>query len=623
MISTFKKKSHLERMLGVCSYLKLYLWAPNCPLLRFKVVSIIALILAGKACTILMPMVYKLATDWLISYHTNPVIHISVIPLLCIAAYGGVRILSLIINQVRDTVFARVGQSAIRSIVNQTFQHIHQLSLRFHLQRHTGGLSRVIGRGTTGIESILRTLVLSCIPTILEFLLTIVVIAYIYNWYYVLVIGLTTVAYTWFTVAASNKRITIREELNSADTDAMAKAVDSLLNYETVKYFNNELFEAQRYDIATARYENAALRTYISLAWLNLGQGIIFTIGMALTMMMSAYEVMSKTQSTGHFIMINTFMFQLAIPLNFLGTIYREISRGVIDTLTMIELLQETPEVIEKPNARLLKDVSGTICFNNVTFAYETNKQILTSISFDIQAGEKVAIVGPSGSGKTTISRLLFRFYDVLSGAILIDGQDIRDIQLNSLRLTMGIVPQDTVLFNETIGYNLKYGNPTASQDEIKLAAQKAQISQFISSLPRGYDTEVGERGIKLSGGEKQRIAIARTILKNPPILILDEATSALDSCTERQIQLAMDDISKHRTTLMIAHRLSTVVNADNILVLNDGTIQEQGTHEDLLQRGGLYANMWEHQRATQIACKRLKELIPNSDIINELEFLI
>jgi len=613
VILAFQKSSQfLRRILDVHSSLKVHFWPVDRPDLRLRVVIVIALMMIGKGFTVMLPMVYKWATNFLIDHpaSSTPGFHLTVIALSFVAAYGGVRILALAANQVRDGIFAKVGQNAVRTLINLTFQNVHRLSLRFHLQRHTGGLSRIIARGATGIETIVRTVVLSGVPTIIEFILTISMIAYVYSLQYVLVIFLTTVAYTWFTVTASNRRIVIRKEMNDADTDAMSKAVDSLLNYETVKYFNNEGLEARRYDAATARYEKAALNTYISLAWLNFGQSVIFTTGIMITMLMSAYEVTLGQQSTGHFVMINAFMIQLTVPLNFLGTIYREISQGTMDTLAMFELLSEVPDLGDKENAPAIAINSGGIIFDRVSFAYDPDRPILQDLSFEVKPGQTVAIVGPSGAGKSTILRLLFRFYDVDIGSISIDGQDIRDVTTNSLRRSIGIVPQDTVLFNESIGYNLQYGQPTASQEEIDSAAQKAQIADFIASLPEGYDTRVGERGVKLSGGEKQRVAIARTMLKDPRILILDEATSALDSQTEKEIQDSLSELSKQRTTLVIAHRLSTVVNADQILVLKGGKIQECGRHRELINKNGIYAAMWDRQRAAQKARDQLEKAI-------------
>jgi ATP-binding cassette subfamily B protein len=589
-----------------------FIWPESRPDLRTRVVLALVALLAGKVLTVLMPVTYKWATDALAPGVSGLDARAQwlAVPILIVLGYGVVRIVSTGLNQLRDALFAKVGQFAVRALANQTFHHLHQLSLRFHLQRRTGGLSRVIERGANGIETIVRMMVLSGIPTVVEFALTAGLIAWQYDWTYVGVIIVTTIAYVWFTVVASNWRIKIRKDMNDADTDSMSKAVDSLLNYETVKYFNNEELEIRRYDGATAKYEAAAVKTYTSLAWLNFGQGAIFSAGMAVVMIMSAYEVLQGRQTVGHFVMINALMTQLSMPLNFIGTLYREISQSLVDMDAMFTLLDEPAEVVDKPGAPALKVSDGAIRFEDVRFAYDPQRPILKGVSFEVPAGRTVAIVGPSGAGKSTISRLLFRFYDVGSGRITVDGQDIRDVSQGSLRRAIGMVPQDTVLFNDTIAYNIGYGRAGASEAEIAEAAEKAQIAGFVASLPDGFATEVGERGLKLSGGEKQRVAIARTILKAPPILILDEATSALDTHTEREIQAALDDVAKNRTTLVIAHRLSTVVNADEILVLKDGVVAERGRHETLLALGGLYAAMWARQRAAVEARERLAQAV-------------
>jgi ABC-type transport system involved in Fe-S cluster assembly fused permease/ATPase subunit len=486
--------------------------------------------------------------------------------------------------------------------------HLHELSLRFHLERKTGGLSRIIERGVKGIESIVRFTILNTAPTVLEFALTAGIFAYAYGWAYVAILAVTVVLYTWYTVIASDWRIAIRREMNESDTDANTKAVDSLLNYETVKYFNNERREAERFDRSMARYEIAATRTWTSLGWLNFGQGLIFGIGMAVAMVLSAREVMAGTQTIGDFVFINTMLMQLSIPLNFIGFIYREVRQSLTDIEQMFDLLDTPKEVVDAPDARPLRVTSGTIRFHDVHFSYDRGRKILNGISFEVPAGKTVAIVGPSGAGKSTISRLLFRFYDLDSGTIEIDGQDISKVTQDSLRAAIGMVPQDTVLFNDTIAYNIRYGRPDATEEEIVQAAELAQIADFIRSLPEGFNTMVGERGLKLSGGEKQRVAIARTILKAPPIMMLDEATSALDTRTEQEIQSALDFVSRGRTTLMIAHRLSTVIGANEIIVLKNGTIAERGTHRELLERGGLYAEMWNRQLEAADAENRLRQ---------------
>jgi ATP-binding cassette subfamily B protein len=526
---------------------------------------------------------------------------------MLVVAYNVIRVVQVGFNQLRDALFARVGQHAVRQLAYRTFVHMHRLSLRFHLERRTGGLSRIIERGTKGIETIVRFTVLNSVPTVLEFALTAIIFAVAYGWKYVAVVAITVWLYTWFTVKASDWRIDIRRDMNDSDTDANTKAIDSLLNFETVKYFGNEAMEAERFDRSMARYETAATRIWTSLGWLNFGQGVIFGIGMTVIMAMSAVEVQAGTHTVGDFVFVNAMLMQLSVPLNFIGFIYREIRQGLTDIEQMFDLLDVRAEVVDKPDAVALGVGAGKVEFRDVRFAYEPNRQILKGISFEVPAGRTVAIVGPSGAGKSTISRLLFRFYDVQSGAILIDGQDVRDVTQQSLRAAIGMVPQDTVLFNDTVAYNVRYGRIDASDEEVRRAAGLAQIGSFIESLPEGYDTMVGERGLKLSGGEKQRVAIARTILKAPPILILDEATSALDSHTEQEIQSALDLVSRDRTTIVIAHRLSTVISADEIIVLKEGRIEERGTHAALLRMGGLYASMWDRQREATEAEERLR----------------
>jgi ATP-binding cassette subfamily B protein len=534
---------------------------------------------------------------------------------MLVLAYNAAKIIQAGLNQLRDALFASVGQYAVRQLAYKTFVHMHQLSLRFHLERRTGGLSRVIERGTKGIETIVRFTILNTLPTILEFALTAVIFAFAYGFSYLLVVAATVWAYTWFTIKASDWRINIRREMNDSDTDANTKAIDSLLNFETVKYFGNETMEAKRFDASMARYEDAATKTWTSLGWLNFGQAVIFGVGMAIVMVMSAREVQAGTQSLGDFVFINAMLMQLSIPLNFIGFIYREIRQGLTDIEQMFDLLDVQQEVQDKPSAEPLDVDKGAIRFNDVHFAYDANRPILKGVSFEVPAGKTVAIVGPSGAGKSTISRLLFRFYDVQSGSVTIDGQDVRDVTQESLRKVIGMVPQDTVLFNDTIAYNIRYGRTDASDQEVEKAAEMAQISGFIKHLPEGYQAMVGERGLKLSGGEKQRVAIARTILKAPPILILDEATSALDTATEQEIQSALDIVSRGRTTLVIAHRLSTVIGADEIIVLKEGLIAERGTHRALLKQDGLYASMWNRQREADEAEERLRQVRESDDM--------
>ena len=586
-----------------------YMWPADRPDLKRRVVRATFFLVVAKLVLMLVPYFFKWATDALDGGLEAPaaIPALLVAPVMLVVGYNVVRIVQLGFNQLRDALFARVGQHAVRQLAFKTFVHMHELSLRFHLERRTGGLSRIIERGVKGIETIVRFTILNTAPTVLEFALTAIIFAVAYGWTYVAIIAVTVALYTWFTVRASDWRIAIRRDMNNSDTDANTKAVDSLLNYETVKYFNNEAMEAERFDRSMARYESAATRTWTSLGWLNFGQGVIFGAGMAAAMGLSAWEVTRGTQTLGDFVFINAMLMQLSIPLNFIGFIYREIRQGLTDIEQMFDLLDVPQEVTDRPGARPLDVEKGTVRFEDVRFAYDPNRPILKGISFEVPAGRTVAIVGPSGAGKSTISRLLFRFYDIQHGRITIDGQDIRDVTQASLRARIGMVPQDTVLFNDTIAYNIRYGRTGASDEEVREAARMAQIADFIAMLPDGYQSMVGERGLKLSGGEKQRVAIARTILKAPPILMLDEATSALDTQTEQEIQAALDVVSRGRTTLVIAHRLSTVIAADEIIVLRQGEIAERGTHRELLDAGGLYAEMWNRQREATEAEERLR----------------
>lgn len=594
-----------------------YMWPSERPDLRMLVVWATFYLVISKIVLILVPYFFKWVTNALNGQLDAP----SYVPIILtgavmlVLAYNAAKIIQAGLNQLRDALFASVGQYAVRQLAYKTFVHMHQLSLRFHLERRTGGLSRVIERGTKGIETIVRFTILNTLPTILEFALTAVIFAFAYGFSYLLVVAATVCAYTWFTIKASDWRINIRREMNDSDTDANTKAIDSLLNFETVKYFGNETMEAQRFDASMARYEDAATKTWTSLGWLNFGQAVIFGVGMAIVMVMSAREVQAGTQSLGDFVFINAMLMQLSIPLNFIGFIYREIRQGLTDIEQMFDLLDVQQEVQDKPDANPLVVDKAAIRFNDVHFAYDANRPILKGISFEVPAGKTVAIVGPSGAGKSTISRLLFRFYDVQSGSVTIDGQDVRDVTQESLRKVIGMVPQDTVLFNDTIAYNIRYGRTDATDEDVEKAAEMAQISGFIKHLPDGYQAMVGERGLKLSGGEKQRVAIARTILKAPPILILDEATSALDTATEQEIQSALDIVSRGRTTLVIAHRLSTVIGADEIIVLKDGLIAERGTHRVLLKQKGLYASMWNRQREADEAEERLRQVRESDDM--------
>ncbi|MEM8836876.1 MAG: ABC transporter ATP-binding protein/permease [Pseudomonadota bacterium] len=593
-----------------------YIWPVDRPDLKWRVAIAMFYLVLGKVITMLTPYTYKWTTDALTGEGSAPAILPAwlVVPIMLVIAYGMTRILTMVFNQVRDAYFARVGQHAVRRLAQQTFIHMHQLSLRFHLERRTGGLSRVIERGVKGIENIVRFTILSGIPTLLEFALMLGIFWFQFGFTYATILAVTIYGYIWFTVRASEWRIRIRRDMNNSDTEANSKAIDSLLNFETVKYFGNERMEAERFDGSMARYEQAAIKVWTSLAWLNIGQTVILTLGVIACMVLSAIAVQNGTQTIGDFVMINALLIQLAIPLNFIGFVYREVKQGLADTEEMFRLLDVDPEITDRKDAAPLEVKEGHVRFENVRFAYDPERPILKTVDFEVPAGHTVAIVGPSGAGKSTISRLLFRFYDVTDGRVTIDGVDVRDVTQQSLRSAIGMVPQDTVLFNDTIAYNIRYGRVSASDEEVQKAAEMAQIGTFIENLPDGYKTEVGERGLKLSGGEKQRVAIARTILKAPPILILDEATSALDSHTEREIQEALDDVSQGRTTLVIAHRLSTVINANEIIVLEAGEIRERGTHSALLEKDGLYASMWKRQREATEAEEKLRAMHEEDD---------
>ena len=607
----FGRMAPSPRNTAVLRALMPYVWPKDRPDLQRTVLISLALMLAAKLVTVMMPFAYKWATDSLVhaTGGTVPLAEMNWLiaaPILATVLYGAIRITMTLLAQVREGLFAKVAMHAVRKLALSTFEHMHRLSLRFHLERKTGGLTRVLERGRSGIEQITRMLLMVLLPTIVEFILVIVICAIEFDWRYVAIILVMIVAYLSFTIKATSWRVAIRRTMNENDTEANTKAVDSLLNYETVKYFGAEQREAARYDKSMASYEKAAIKTYTSLAILNSGQAVIFTLALTLCMAISARDVISGANTIGQFIMVNALMLQLFIPLNFMGTVYREIQQSLVDIEKMMTVLGENPEVPDKPGAAMLKVAGGTVRFEGVKFQYEPGRTILDGLSFEVPAGKMVAIVGPSGAGKSTISRILLRFYDVAGGRVTIDGQDIRDVTQQSLRSAIGVVPQDTVLFNDTILYNIKYGRPDATDAEVKDAASLAQIDPFIRALPQGYDTMVGERGLKLSGGEKQRVAIARTILKGPPILMLDEATSALDSHTEKEIQDALDRVSKNRTTLVIAHRLSTIVHADTIIVLDKGELVEQGTHADLMSKNGLYASLWNRQRQAEKAREEL-----------------
>jgi ATP-binding cassette subfamily B protein len=602
---------------GTIANLWPYMWPADRIDLKLRVVWATVILVVAKLVLILVPYFFKWATDAL----NNRPDALGFLPefltgaVMLVLAYNLARLLQAGLNQLRDALFASVGQHAVRQLAYRTFVHMHQLSLRFHLERRTGGLSRIIERGTKGIETIVRFTILNSVPTVIEFLLTAVIFWWGYGFTYLLVTAVTVWLYIWFTVRASDWRIAIRRSMNDSDTDANTKAIDSLLNFETVKYFGNEEMEAKRFDRSMERYERAATQVWTSLGWLNFGQALIFGAGTAVMMTISALAVQRGEQTIGDFVFINAMLIQLAIPLNFIGFVYREIRQGLTDIEHMFDLLDVQAEVVDKADARELKIERGAIAFRDVHFAYDGARPILKGISFEVPAGKTVAVVGPSGAGKSTLSRLLYRFYDVQRGSITIDGQDVRDVTQKSLRAVIGMVPQDTVLFNDTIAYNIRYGRVTATDAEVEAAAEAAQIADFIRGLPEGYRAMVGERGLKLSGGEKQRVAIARTILKAPPILILDEATSALDTKTEQEIQAALDVVSRNRTTLVIAHRLSTVINADEIIVVKDGVIAERGTHGELIERDGLYASMWSRQREATQAEEQLKRVRESDDL--------
>ncbi|GMG82262.1 ABC transporter ATP-binding protein/permease [Paralimibaculum aggregatum] len=570
------------------------LWPEGRRDLRLRVVVAVLLLVAAKAATILMPFVYKAAVDALAPGQGQAV----AAPILLVAAYGVARLAGTVLQQLRDAVFARVSQHALRRLALRTFGHIHRLSLGYHLSRRTGALSRIVDRGVKAIDFLLRFVLFSIVPLMVELLIVVAIFWLHFGAAYAAVLAATVVVYTIFTFRTTEWRVKIRMEMNREDQDAHQKAVDSLLNYETVKYFDASTREAERYDRALKGYQEAAIKTTTSLALLNSGQAVIIALGMVAVMGMTAQAVAAGTMTVGDFVMVNAFMIQITVPLNFLGTVYREIRQSLVDMREMFELTDTAPEVQDAPGAPAFRPGEGRVTFRGVRFGYGPDREVLRGLDFDVPGGGKLAIVGPSGAGKSTVARLLFRFYDVTGGAVEIDGQDVRGVTQESLRRGLGVVPQDTVLFNDTIGYNIAYGRAGASREEVEAAARAARIDGFIEGLPQGYDTLVGERGLKLSGGEKQRVAIARTILKNPPVLVLDEATSALDTGTERAIQAELRRLGEGRTVIMIAHRLSTVVEADEIVVLEAGRVVERGTHGDLLARGGVYARMWAAQEA-------------------------
>ncbi len=576
-----------------------YLWPDDQPWVKRRVVWALLALVVGKIIAVVTPILYKQAVDALAGEGGSPLM-LGAVGLT--VAYGMARLFSNGFQQLRDAVFAAVGQRALRALALETFTHIHRLSMRYHLTRKTGGLSRIIERGVKGVDFLLRFLLFSIGPLVLELLMIAGILFFLFDVWYLAVIVLTIAVYVWFTFTVTEWRVKLRREMNDQDTDANQKAIDSLLNFETVKYFGAEAREARRYDRAMERYESAALKTAYSLAFLNFGQAFLITAGLVIVMVMAAVGVERGHLTVGDFVMVNAYMIQITMPLNFLGTVYREIRQALVDMGEMFDLLEQPAEVSDKTDANVLNVQGGEVELRDVHFGYDPERMILKGVSLKVAAGETVAIVGSSGSGKSTIGRLLFRFYDVNKGAVLIDGQDLRDVTQVSLHDAIGVVPQDTVLFNDTIRYNIAYGRDGATEDEIVQAARDAQIHDFIMRLPDGYDTQVGERGLKLSGGEKQRVGIARTLLKNPPILLLDEATSALDTETEQEIQGALARAAEGRTVLTIAHRLSTIADADRIIVLEDGHIVEEGTHTDLLSRKGRYWGLWQRQASEREA---------------------
>ena len=580
--------------LGTLRRLFGYLWPSDAPELRVRVVLALVCLFAAKVAVVFVPVFYKDAVDALTGDSLSGVV---ALPVGIVLSYGAARVLSLAFGELRDAVFARVGQRAIRSVALEVFRHLHAMSLRFHVDRQTGGLSRTISRGVSAIEVLLRFSLFNIIPTLVEILLVFFILWAALDIYIALVTIVTVIVYIAYTMAVTEWRIKFRRQMNESDNQANTKAVDSLLNFETVKYFGNEEHEAQRYDLALRSYENAAIKSSQSLALLNVGQALVISVGLTVVMLMTGNAIVAGTMTIGGFVMANTYLMQLYQPLGFFGFVYREIKQSLIDIEKMLDLLDVEHEVADAPDARPLSLAGASVRFENVNFSYDARRPILNNVSFEVPAGKTVAFVGASGAGKSTISRLLYRFYDVGSGRVSIDGQDVREVTQASLRAAVGIVPQDTVLFNDTIYYNISYGRPAASPSEVEDAARLAQIHDFIMSLPDGYQSTVGERGLKLSGGEKQRVAIARTIIKNPVVLVLDEATSALDSRTEQAIQAKLRELSRGRTTLSIAHRLSTVVDVDEILVMQHGTIVERGDHLALLARDGLYTKMWQRQQ--------------------------
>ena len=595
------KEQSLRYQLKSFSRLWPYLWPKEKPSYKFRTFLALILTIAGQFIVVAAPFFLGRAIDALNLQLNNiglgTAISGAIISL--ILAYGGFRLFSVLLSEGREYIFAPVAQYAQRAIATATFAHLHKLSLRYHLEKRTGGLSRIIERGIRSIGFLFRFLLFNIGPTLLQLAIAGAAFWIAYSWEFALIAVAVVITYIWFTISTTEWRLKFRRDMNAQDTEANAKAIDSLLNYETVKYFTAEKFETDRYDLAMEGYQKAAIKSRTSLATVNIGQSFLMNLGLVALVLLAAQRVLGGAMSTGDIFAITMVMMQVYRPLNILGFAYREIKQALTDMEKMFSLLDIEPEVQDRAGAVDIETVNGAIAFESVTFNYEKDRPILKDVSFTITPGQTVAVVGPTGAGKSTLSRILFRFYDIKSGSVKIDGQNLTDITQDSLRRAIGIVPQDTVLFNDTIGYNIGYAKAEATQQEIYEAAKAAQIHDFVMSLPKGYETMVGERGLKLSGGEKQRVAIARTLLKDPAILILDEATSALDSVTERDIQTALDNAAKNRTTLVIAHRLSTIVNADNIIVMENGAIVEQGTHNTLLKKGGLYARLWKQQEKT------------------------
>ncbi|WP_082223930.1 ABCB family ABC transporter ATP-binding protein/permease [Pseudorhodobacter wandonensis] len=577
-----------------------YLWPKDTFWVRRRVVIALVFLVFAKVISVSTPFFYKAAVDALAGESRDETLLLMLGAVGLTIAYGIARLSAVGFGELRDAIFVRVGQRALRKLALETFTHIHRLSMRYHITRKTGGLSRIIERGVKGVDFLLRFMLFSVGPLILELSMVAVLFAVLFGWQYMVVVVITIALYVTFTLKVTEWRVRVRRQMNDQDTDANQKAIDSLLNFETVKYFGAELREADRYDGAMKQYEVAAVKTGQSLSFLNFGQSLIITTGLVIVMVMAAMGVQQKILTVGDFVMVNAYMIQITMPLNFLGTVYREIRQALVDMGEMFALLGQPAEVVDKPGATALQVNGGEVTFDNVQFGYDKERPILKGVSFTVAPGQRIALVGPSGSGKSTIGRLLFRFYDVVGGAVRIDGQDLRDITQDSLHAKIGVVPQDTVLFNDTVLYNIAYGRPDATRAEIEAAARAAKIHDFILSLPDGYATTVGERGLKLSGGEKQRVGIARTLLKNPPILLLDEATSALDTQTERDIQDSLLAMGEGRSVITIAHRLSTIADADQIIVLEAGNIVDQGTHEQLLGNNGRYAAMWARQSSEE-----------------------